>query len=114
MYTRVSPALREKIGNDLVEVIDYTKRDFGILQFSPEEMHLHRECVEWRECINMYFLTSYRGGSLKNFLTYEYIKPKKIFNNTVEFEYETNWNTSWRDWFIVDKEGNSNASSIIT
>jgi len=113
MYTRVSSALRDKIGKDLVAALDEEGGDFGILNFKPSEIHLLQECVEWRECINTYYLSSYRGGALKNFLKYEYIRPEKIFQDRVHFSYDLNWHMTWRDWFIVE-EGVDHASIIPT
>ena len=111
MYKRVSSALRDKIGNDLKAALDEEGGDFGILFFKLHEMHLLQECIDWRDCINTYYLSSYRGGALKKFLNYEYIRPEKIFHNKVHFSYELNWNMSWKDWFIV-KEGVDNASIV--
>ena len=104
MYNRVSAELREKMANDLVEHFDYRDEaklsEYAVLDFNDNEMHLHKECIEWREVINTYFLASYQGGALKNFLTYKYIRPEMISRTQVIFSYETNWNPSWKDWFV--------------
>ncbi len=114
MYARVSSALRDKIRTDLVkaQVMDKDcESDVAFILFKPSETHLYKECVEWRECINTYYLSSYRGGALKNFLNYRYIRPEKIFHNKVSFSFEINWNMSWKDWFI---ERGDHASIVAT
>jgi len=104
MYTRVSKELREKMAKDLIEHFNYNDDaemcEYATLDFDIHEMHLHKECIEWRETINMYFLTSYQGGALKKFLEYEYIKPQKIGRAQVTFRFEKNYNPSWKDWFV--------------
>jgi hypothetical protein len=100
MYNRVSRQLRDKMENDLQEVCGGDKRDTLIMSFTSEEEHLRQECIEWREVINLFYLTSYSGGALKKFLCYDYIRPKEIARFTVTFDYEINWNPSWKDWFI--------------
>lgn len=104
MYNRVSRELRDKMAKGLVEKFDYSDEakfsEYAILDFNDDEMHLHKECVEWREIINTYFLASYQGGALKKFLNYEYIRPEKIERRRVIFSYEMNWNPSWKDWFV--------------
>ena len=111
MYTRVSSELRDKIAKDLQHALDEEGGDIGIMFFKPGEMHLHRECIAWRETINLYFLSSCHGGALKKFLNYNYIRPEKISYSAVEFSFEMNWNMSWKDWFIVEK-GHDYASII--
>lgn len=115
MYSRVSEELQIKMMNDLVEHFDYKDEakmnEFAVLDFNDTEMHLHKECIEWRETINTYFLASYQGGALKNFFKYKYIRPEKIGRIQVIFSYEMNWNPSWKDWF-VDK--GVDRASIIT
>ena len=103
MYNRVSRELREKIEQDMQEVYDEEYNDVYIMSFTSEEEYLRQECIEWREVINLFYLTSYSGGALKKFLYYEYIRPKEIGRHTVIFECEINYNQSWRDWFVVNE-----------
>lgn len=115
MYSRVSRELRKKLETDLVEHFNYDDdaemSEYATLDFHPDEMYLYKECIEWRETINMYFLASYHGGALKKFLNYDYIRPEKISITQVIFSFEKNYNPTWRDWF-VDK--GVDRASIIT
>ena len=113
MYNRVSRQLRQKIEQEMQEVYDEEGNDVYLLSFTSEEEHLRQECIEWRNVINLYFLSSYTGGALKKFAQYNYIRPKEILRHIVVFECEINWNQSWRDWFIV-KEGHDYASIVAT
>ena len=103
MYNRVSRELRDKLENDLDEAYDDEGNDILLTSFTSEEEHLRQECIQWREIINLYFLSSYTGGALKNFLHFKYIRPREITRFVVLFDFEYNWNQSWRDWFIVNE-----------
>lgn len=114
MYNRVSRELRDKIAKDIqetTEVRDEELYDVVFMTFTSEEENLRQECIKWRETINLYFLSSYTGGALKKFLNFNYLRPREITKFMVKFEYEYNYNLTWRDWFIVD-EGKDYASII--
>ena len=106
MKTHISEELQDKILNDLVE--DTFRNDWelpvwasiGSLTFDENELDLYNECIEWREVITTYFLSSYTGGALKKFGPYEHIRPDQILHNKVIFTFEDNKHMSWKDWFI--------------
>ena len=103
MYKRVSRELRDKLEKDIQEALDENGDDIILVSFTSEEEHLRQECIQWRETINLYFLSSYRGGALKNFLHYKYIRPREVTRFLVTFDHEINWNQSWKDWFVVNE-----------
>lgn len=102
MYTRVSRELRDKIADDLQEVYDMSGDIIGIVTFTTDKQDrkLREECIEWLEHINTYYKSSYWGGALKTWLHYKYIKPIEVAYLTVTFDFEYNYNQSWKDWFI--------------
>jgi len=113
MKTHISEALQDKILNDFYEDTNYISpydRCTGSIMFDNTELDLYNECVEWREVINAYFLSSYKDGALKKFGKYEYIRPEKILHNKVTFTFQTNYNMSWKDWFVLEED----YASIVT
>lgn len=115
MYTKVSDELYRKIEYDIQCV--HTEYDTMVyyMTFKDNEKFLLQECKEWRETVNLYFLSSIKNGSLKNFLDFEYVRPKEVLNNSVIFEYKYRWNgPCWKDWFIIPEDRESYASIIAT
>ena len=117
MYNRVSRELRDKLQRDRKKITVYSDDynswdDLIMLKFDSTEQELYKECIKWKHVVNLYFLHTHSGGSLKKFLNYNYIRPHKIFHSTVTFNYNINWDQSWRDWFIVNEE--KDYASIVT
>ena len=115
MKTDVTLELRNKIRRDMLIVknhVGYPNGDHcAVLNFKKEELELFKECIVWRNMLDIYFKSSYNGGKLKNVGRFVGIKPVMIHPNSVEFAVSTYGDPSWKDWFNM--EGEEDAPKLI-